>query len=112
MSIEHLIIPGGGSNFPILLGALRKLKKEGTWSYDKLKSIHGTSCGGLIGLIILLNPDWDDLYNYFINRPWNTLYEITPEMLFTAFALSYTLCPVISPSPFMPRHSKITRAVG
>ena len=86
MSIEHLIIPGGGSNFPILLGALRKLKKESTWSYEKLKSIHGTSCGGLIGLIILLNPDWDDLYNYFINRPWNTLYEITPEMLFTAFS--------------------------
>ena len=54
MSIEHLIIPGGGSNFPILLGALRKLKKESTWSYEKLKSIHGTSCGGLIGLIILL----------------------------------------------------------
>ena len=74
MNIEHIIIPGGGANFPILLGALCKLKKEGIWSYEKLKSIHGTSCGGLIGLMILLNPDWDDLYNYFINRPWNTLY--------------------------------------
>ena len=86
MNIKHLIIPGGGSNFPILLGALSKLKKEGIWSYDNLKSIHGTSCGGLIGLMILLNPDWDDLYNYFINRPWNTLYEITPEMIFLAFS--------------------------
>ena len=86
MNIEHIIIPGGGANFPILLGALCKLKKEGIWSYDKLKSIHGTSCGGLIGLMILLNPDWDDLYNYFINRPWNTLYEITPDMIFNAFS--------------------------
>ena len=86
MNITHLIIPGGGANFPILLGALRKLKKEGIWSYEKLKSIHGTSCGGLVGLLILLNPDWDDLYNYFINRPWNTVYEITPEMLFTAYS--------------------------
>ena len=86
MNITHLIIPGGGANFPILLGALRKLKKEGIWSYEKLKSIHGTSCGGLIGLLILLNPDWDDLYNYFINRPWSTVYEITPEMLFTAYS--------------------------
>ena len=86
MNIKHIIIPGGGANFPILLGALCKLKKEGIWSYDKLKSIHGTSCGGLIGLMILLNPDWDDLYNYFINRPWNTLYEITPDMIFSAFS--------------------------
>lgn len=86
MNIEHIIIPGGGANFPILLGALCKLKKEGIWSYEKLKSIHGTSCGGLIGLMILLNPDWDDLYNYFINRPWNTLYEITPDMIFSAFS--------------------------
>lgn len=85
MHIKHLIIPGGGANFPILLGALYKLKKEGFWSYDSLKSIHGTSCGGLIGVMILLNPDWDDLYNYFINRPWNTIYDVTPEMLFNAF---------------------------
>lgn len=85
MTIKHLIIPGGGANFPILLGALKKLNKEGYWKYDDIKSIHCTSCGSLISLIMLLSRNWEDIYEYIINRPWHNVYEITPEMMFGAY---------------------------
>ena len=85
MTIKHLIIPGGGANFPILLGAMKKLNQEGYWNYDDIKSIHCTSCGSLISLIMILSKNWDDIYEYIINRPWNNVYEITPEMMFGAY---------------------------
>lgn len=85
MTIKHLIIPGGGSNFPILLGALKKLNQENYWSLDNIKSIHSTSCGALVTLILLLSTNWEDIYSYIINRPWHNVYEITPEMMFGAY---------------------------
>ena len=57
----------------------------GSPKYDKIKSIHGSSVGSMIGLIILLNMTWDDLDNYIINRPWKNVFELTPELLIESY---------------------------
>ena len=88
MTIEHIVLPGGGPNFPILYGAIKKLNMHDYWSMKNLKSIHGTSCGTIIGFVLLLvslGIEWDDVDNYFINRPWENVYELSPEMLMCAF---------------------------
>ena len=85
MTIKHIVIPGGGSNFPILIGAIQQLNKEKFWQYKDIKTIHGTSCGSLVGLMILLQLNWDDLNDYLIERPWKGLFELTPEMLMSAY---------------------------
>lgn len=85
MTIKHIVIPGGGPNFPVLYGVLKKLSIEKFWNFNDLESIHGTSCGSIIGCFLLLNYDWEDIDNYLIGRPWQTVYELTPEMLLDAF---------------------------
>ena len=68
MTIKHIVIPGGGPNFPVLYGVLKKLSMEKFWNFNDLESIHGTSCGSIIGCFLLLNCDWEDIDNYLIGR--------------------------------------------
>lgn len=88
MHIQHIVLPGGGPNFPILYGAIKRLYTINYWSCENIKSIHGTSCGTIVGfiiLLVLLGMEWDDVDNYFINRPWNNVYELSPEMLMNMY---------------------------
>jgi predicted acylesterase/phospholipase RssA len=80
MNIKHLVLPGGGSNFFTFYGMIRELHKENIWKYDTLSSIHCTSCGSILAFIVLLKLEWSIIDNYIINRPWETVYTITPEM--------------------------------
>jgi predicted acylesterase/phospholipase RssA len=80
MNIKHLVLPGGGSNFFTFYGIIRESHKEKIWNYDTLSSIHCTSCSSILAFVMLLKLDWSIIDNYIINRPWETVYTITPEM--------------------------------
>ena len=80
MNIKHLVLPGGGSNFFTFYGMIREAQKENIWNYDTLSSIHCTSCSSILAFVLLLQLDWSVIDNYIINRPWETVYTITPEM--------------------------------
>lgn len=85
MNIKHLVLPGGGSNFFTFYGIVKQLHIENIWKYDTLSSIHCTSSGSILAFIILLKMDWNIIDNYIINRPWDTVYTITPEMCLDIF---------------------------
>ena len=76
MPIKHLVISGGGPNILTLYGALKNLNQNDYWTIENIKSIYGTSAGSLIGLFIILNLEWEELDNYLIKRPWNTVFKI------------------------------------
>jgi predicted acylesterase/phospholipase RssA len=80
MNIKHLVLPGGGSNFFTFYGMIRELHKENIWNYDTLSSIHCTSSSSVLAFVLLLQLEWSIIDNYIINRPWETVYAITPEM--------------------------------
>lgn len=82
MNIEYLALPGGGLDFFIFYGILKYLNQQNIYDIDNIKAIYGTSCGSILGLLLLLKMDWDSLDNYIINRPWNKLFDVTPDMLF------------------------------
>lgn len=70
MNIEHIVISGGGPSGFISYGALREANIQKKWNINNIKTIYGTSIGGLLGVIIALNISWDILDDYLIKRPW------------------------------------------
>lgn len=79
MTIEHIVISGGGPPSLISYGALKELSKKNFWKFQNIKSIYGTSGGAFIAALLLLNYDWEWVDDYFIRRPWEDLVEINPE---------------------------------
>ena len=82
--IKHLVIPAGGLHFFILYGILKHLNIENIWNLEHIESIYGTSCGALLAFILSMNLEWEYIDNYLINRPWHTVYEVTPNMFINA----------------------------
>ena len=82
--IKHLVIPAGGLHFFILYGALKYLNMKEVWKLKDIESIYGTSCGALLAFIISMDLEWEYIDNYLINRPWHTVYNITPDMFINA----------------------------
>lgn len=76
MTIEHIILPGGGPIGIYVYGALKRLNEIDFWNIKDLKSIYCTSIGGLIGIITILNLDWNWMDDYLIKRPWNKILDL------------------------------------
>ena len=85
MTIKHIILPGGGPNVLYVYGAIKKLAQTNVWKYNEIETIHGTSAGAIAGLILMLRINWDDLDNYFVNRPWQSVFSFTPQHFFDAY---------------------------
>ena len=83
--IEHIILSGGGHNIFLMLGAITYLKQEGYIDFNTIKTIDATSAGSLLAFTFILGCSDSDLETYFIGRPWEKLFDITPERLFQAF---------------------------
>jgi predicted acylesterase/phospholipase RssA len=75
ISIKHLVISGGGVAGFSFYGALRESNKKNIWNIENIESIHGTSVGSLMGVLIALKYDWSTLDDYLIKRPWQNLYK-------------------------------------
>ena len=82
--IKYLVIPAGGLHFFILYGILKYLNTEGIWKLEHIVSIYGTSCGALLAFILSMDLEWEYIDNYLINRPWHTVYDVTPDMFINA----------------------------
>ena len=87
MAINHIILCGGGPIGIVQYSILKYLNLKNHWKYDDLISIYSTSIGSIIGLIILLNFDWDTMDDYVIKRPWEKIFNTN---LNDYFNLMYT----------------------
>ena len=81
MTIKHLVISGGGPNMLQLYGALKYSNQKDVWSIDNIQSIHATSAGTVVALLFMLKMKFEDIDNYMINRPWDTLFNISAQQL-------------------------------
>lgn len=81
MSIEHIVLSGGGFAGLLELGALQHLSEIGFYDINNIKSIYGTSVGSIIGAVIALKLDWNIVTNYFTKRPFYKLpsFKMTPD---------------------------------
>lgn len=74
--IEHVAISGGGPNGLVQMGAFAELVKVGHLNAAALKSVYGTSAGGILGAILALNIPMEDFIEYIVHRPWNKWLDI------------------------------------
>lgn len=88
--IRHIVISGGGGIGIAYYGALRESNKDGFWNIDDIQTIHGISCGAIFAVVVtcLKQIGWDDYDDFFIKRPWEQVFKISPEKLVNAFTNS------------------------
>jgi predicted acylesterase/phospholipase RssA len=61
---ENLVLSGGSIKSISQVGAIKKLIDEKLLDLSKLKSLAGTSAGSLIGLLIVLGFNIDEIWNF------------------------------------------------
>ena len=69
--IEHLSLSSAGPNGLIQLGIVFQALQQNIFSIHDLKSIHGTSCGSIIAVLLSLNIPIQEIVDYVITRKWN-----------------------------------------
>ena len=75
MTIKNLLISGGGLNGMIFLGIIKELVEEKYLNLDEIETIYGASVGSLIGVVLCLKIDLNDIVHYFVERPWHKSLE-------------------------------------
>jgi NTE family protein len=88
MTIHHLILSGGGVSGLASLGSLHELIKLKFIDINEIKTIHATSVGCIISLLLCfhkLNIDNESIRDYFIKRPFHELYKINIEKIINLY---------------------------
>lgn len=75
MTIQHLVIGGGGPFGFTAFGVLKQLHDVGFWDIKNIKTIFATSIGSLVGAFLLLGYDYSYIYDYFVKRPWEKIFK-------------------------------------
>ena len=53
----------------IFLGIIKELVQEKYLNLDEIETIYGASVGSLIGIVLCLKIDLNDIVHYFVERP-------------------------------------------
>lgn len=83
--IKNLVLSGGGHSVFQIIGAISHLTTTGYLELSQIKCVYGTSAGGIIGALLSLKYDWNDIVSYSVNRQWNDLFKIKVENIFEAY---------------------------
>lgn len=83
--IKHIVISGGGHSILSFYGTMKESNIKKYWDYANIESIYGSSAGSIMAVILSLNIDWELLDNYFLNRPWEKVFSLNFESLFSIF---------------------------
>lgn len=73
--IRRLVLSGGGIWGFSCYGALRESAKANFWNIDNIVSIHATSVGSMLAVMMALKYDWDVLNDFLIKRPWHQIFK-------------------------------------
>lgn len=74
--VKHLVIPGGAIYGFSFYGALKYLHQQNVWQRQNIETIHCTSVGGLLGVAIAMEYDWDTLDQILLHRSWRELFPL------------------------------------
>jgi len=85
--IRHLVLSGGGGTGFAYYGALRESHKDGFWNIDDIQTMHGISVGAIFVsmMAMLKHIGWDDLTDYSIKRPWESVFGFSPDKILKAY---------------------------
>ena len=75
MTIKHIVLGGGGPFGVVAFGALKYLHDTDFWNIKDIKSIYATSVGALMSVYLTIGYDYDYIYDYFVKRPWEKIFN-------------------------------------
>jgi predicted acylesterase/phospholipase RssA len=85
MTIQHLVISGGGPIMIQILGAVQYLDENNFLNMEDIKTIYGTSSGAMLGVLICLKFDWETINDYIITRPWEDVFPMKIQNILDAY---------------------------
>ncbi len=83
--IKNIVLSACGPNLVAMLGVLHELHNKNFWNLDNIDSFYGSSGGTIISVLLLLSDDFDMIQKYIIKRPWNSVWPIDPNSIFSAY---------------------------
>jgi predicted acylesterase/phospholipase RssA len=83
--IKHIVISGGGTTGFAFYGILRESNKKQLWDIKNIESIYSTSIGSFLAVVLCLNFEWDILDKYFIERPWEKIFNFDMYSILRVF---------------------------
>lgn len=84
--IKHLILSSGGLHAILYqLGALKKLIENEVIKMGDIKKIYGTSAGSIVGLLLCLDIEIQVIVDYFIERPWDKIFDFKIENIMNIY---------------------------
>ena len=81
MTIKTLVLSGGAYKGFYTIGALKHLSDVGFYNINSIEKIYGTSVGSILGALLCLKLNWDDMIEYAINKPWEKSFKFSIETL-------------------------------
>ena len=86
MVIKNIVIAGGGPTGLITCGAISEMIRQKIIDTNNIEKIYATSIGGFIGVLLCLDYNLtDDVYNFFIMRPWEKTINIESNDIMDMF---------------------------
>ena len=79
MTIKHLVLSAGSYKGIHMLGALKHLEEINYFSINNIETIYAVSVGSIIGVLLAMTLELDDIIEYTINRPWEKLFNLTTD---------------------------------
>lgn len=74
---RHIAICGGIIYGFAFHGIFHRLAQQEYLDMNQIKTIHGTSAGSVMAVVLALKEDWDVLEKYILDRPWTEVFQIS-----------------------------------
>lgn len=102
MTIKHIVISGGSVYGFMYYGILKELLQQKMLHLSDIKTIHATSVGCIIGILVSLSLPWEDLDKYLISRPWQDVFQFSFLSLVNCFSTNGIFTKDAIQSIFLP----------
>ena len=83
--IKYLVISGGDLTFLSMMGLVKEIQKSNEVMLD-LKELYTVSAGSWIGLLLALKIKFEEVIDYFLDRPWNKLVNIDSNSILNLYS--------------------------
>ena len=81
MTIKNIVLSSGAYKGFYSIGVIKHLLDENFFKFEDIENIYGTSVGSIIGVLLCLKLDWNDIVEYSINRPWHKDINLSTQKL-------------------------------
>lgn len=86
MTIHTIVLSGGGPVVVQMTAGLYELERLEKIHREDIRTIFGTSAGAIAGFLYLLNFEWDVLYTYIVERPWEEVFSLSIANILSAYS--------------------------